>query len=425
MSDSALRVRPRPRLPLYKLLNADIGIGHDVTLRVFNGDGKVEGELKAHCIILALGSSILEGLLFNKAGEMTAGKVVEVRGASMKTAKWMLDFLYFKPTEQCGWDEATAEEIFLLASLAEQFQIIELQEKVEALLSAFPMEKEDILEVASIAVHFEIHFPAASKALLDKCTSLLVSTMHTAEDFARFAEQASKDSHLAPLVVKLLAGMGNCKKLLQEVKEEKIGAKLTSRYGAQASPTPSLRQVSRIPPCSEEKTVDAKKAEVAALLTSQQESGAGTKSGQKQKTLFPPSPSVKERNKLGHSSVKRGDILRAVLKNVGVTEKEAEVCPNCKGVKAYCRNGQEVSFISPAQVGCRVVTEGPYWSGDCQGMLATVVEALNSETMTVRWEVEWSSKAGKLRRVGTLTTYKLFPPVPHAKGKPAFRYLCT
>ena len=128
MSD--LQVHPRPRLPLYKLLNADFGIGHDVTLRVLNGDGEVEGDLKVHCIILALGSSILEGLLFNKAGEMTAGKVVEVRGASLKTARWMLDFLYLKPEEQCGWDDATAEEIFLLASLADQFQIIELQEKV-------------------------------------------------------------------------------------------------------------------------------------------------------------------------------------------------------------------------------------------------------------------------------------------------------
>jgi len=388
MSD--LQVHPRPRLPLYKLLNADFGIGHDVTLRVLNGDGEVEGDLMAHCIILALGSSILEGLLFNKAGEMTAGKVVEVRGASLKTARWMLDFLYFKPSEQCGWDGATAEEIFLLASIADQFQIIELQEKAEAMLSAFPMEEEDILEVASIAVHFETHFPTASKALLDKCTSLLVSTVHTAEDVARFAEKASKDSHLAPLVVKLFAGMGNGKKLLQEVKEEKV--------------------------------VDVRKA---ARLTSLQAGGAGTKSCREQKTSFLPSPSVKKRNELGQSSVRRGNILSTVLKNVGGAEKEVEVCFNCKALKANCLDGREVRFISPAQVGCSLVTDGPYWSGDCQGMLATVVKALDSETMTVQWEVEWSSKAGKLREVGTLTTYKLFPTVPHARGKPAFRYLCT
>ena len=120
----------RPRLPLYKLLNADFGIGHDVTLRVFNGDGRMEGDLKAHRIVLALGSSFLERLLFNKSGEMTTVKVVEVKGASLKTAKWMLDFIYFKPTEQCDWDDATAEEIFMLASVADQFEIIELQEKV-------------------------------------------------------------------------------------------------------------------------------------------------------------------------------------------------------------------------------------------------------------------------------------------------------
>ena len=54
------------------------------------------------------------------------------------------------------------------------------------------------------------------------------------------------------------------------------------------------------------------------------------------------------------------------------------------------------------QVGCRVVTQGPYWSVDCQGMQATVMEVRDSQTMTVRWEVEWCSKAGKLRRVWQL-----------------------
>ena len=187
--------------------------------------------------------------------------------------------------------------------------------KAEAMLSAFPMEKEDILEVASIAVHFETHFPTASKALLDKCTSLLVSTVHTAEDIARFAEKASKDSHLAPLVVKLFAGMGNGKKLLQEVKEEKV--------------------------------VDVRKA---ARLTSLQAGGAGTKSCREQKTSFLPSPSVKKRNELGQSSVRRGNILSTVLKNVGGAEKEVEVCFNCKALKANCLDGREVRFISPAQV---------------------------------------------------------------------------
>ena len=73
------------------------------------------------------------------------------------------------------------------------------------MLSTFPMRKEDILEVASIAVHFETHFPTASKALLDKCTSLLASRLQTAGDVAQFAREASKDACKAPLAIKLPA----------------------------------------------------------------------------------------------------------------------------------------------------------------------------------------------------------------------------
>jgi len=455
-----------PRYPLHQLLTPEFGFGHDIILRVFNGDGEVEGDLKAHGIILAFGSSVLKELLFSQSGELATWKVVEAKGATMKTAKWMLDFLYMKPDKECGWDDASAEEIFQLASLADQFQIVELQEKAEAMLSAFPMEKEDILEVASIAVHFETHFPTASKALLDKCTSLLVSTMHTAEDVARFAEQASKDSHLAPLVVKLLAGMGNSKKLFQEVTKEKtndykkaqVAAQIASQEAAgtennqeqkTSSPLgaqdlalwlggqwpPSLKAY--VSKCFDACVTIEHKDMVEIILKGKIAAAAATNSlwtKEWEKEELPgvlakaqASKEAREKKELRHASasVKRGEILSAVLKNVEVAEKEMEVCLNCKAVKANCRNGQEVSFISLAQVGCRVVTKGPYWSGDCQGMLATVMKALDSETMTVRWEVEWSSKAGKLRRVGTLTTYKLFPPVPHAKGKPVFRYLCT
>ena len=57
-------------------------------------------------------------------------KVEELKGASMKTAQWMLDFLYSKPDEECGWTGASAEELSQLASLADKLQIVQLQRKV-------------------------------------------------------------------------------------------------------------------------------------------------------------------------------------------------------------------------------------------------------------------------------------------------------
>ena len=121
---------PPRRFSLHKLLSPEFGFGHDVILRVFNGDGEVEGDLKAHGIIMALGSSVLKEFLFSQSGELATWKVIEARGATLKIAKWMLDFLYLKPDVECSWDDASAEEIFQLAALADQFQIVELQEKV-------------------------------------------------------------------------------------------------------------------------------------------------------------------------------------------------------------------------------------------------------------------------------------------------------
>ena len=220
----------QPRLPIHELLNPDFGVRPDVTLRILSGDGKVEGELKAHGVILAVGSSVFKELFFSKSGELISWKVVEVRGASLKTTKWMLDFLYSKPVEELDWNDASAQEIFQLASLADQFHLTELQEKVQfqiifqlysyllqfpqanAMLTNLPILEEDIFEVASFASDFENQIPAASKALLDNCTSLLASKLHTADDFAKFAREASKDAGRAPLAIKLLAGINNCAK---------------------------------------------------------------------------------------------------------------------------------------------------------------------------------------------------------------------
>ena len=255
-----------------------------------------------------------------------------------------------------------------------------------AILSAFPMEKEDILEVASIAVHFETHFPTASKALLDKCTSLLVSTMHTAEDVARFAEQASKDSHLAPLVVKLLAGMGNGKKLFQEVAKEKtndakkvrVAAQIASQEAAgtensqeqKSSSLPGAQDLAlwlggQWPPSLKayvSKCFDAcvtiehkdmveiiLKGKITAAATS---NSLWTKEWDKEELpgVLAKAQASREKKELRHASasVKRREILSAVLKKVEVTEKEMEVRLNCKAVKANCSNGQEVRFISSA-----------------------------------------------------------------------------
>ena len=132
-----MRGHPVPFL-LHQLLDPELGFGFDVALKVMHGEGNhvVEGELKAHSIILALGSPVFRVSFFSQSGGWVSPKVEELKGASMKTVQWMLDFLYSKPDEECGWSGASAEELSQLASLADRLQIVQLQRKVNICTSS-------------------------------------------------------------------------------------------------------------------------------------------------------------------------------------------------------------------------------------------------------------------------------------------------
>ena len=110
-----------------------------------------------------------------------------------------------------------------------------------------------------------------------------------------------------------------------------------------------------------------------------------------------------------------------------LTEDTEDLCPNCKFSKKDCVDGQAVLFIRPMgrHIGCRVVTHGPhYWSEKNRGLVATVVDALDFETVLVRWEVGWG-KGTRRKNVGSLTTYKLFSTLENAKKKSLFKFSCS
>jgi len=361
-----------PRLPIHYLLNPDFGVSPDVTLRILSGDGKVEGELKAHGIILALGSSVLKEILFSKSGELISWKVVEVRGASLKTTKWMLEFLYSKPAEERDWNDASAQDIFQLASLADQFHLTELQEKATTMLMNLPILEDDILEVASYACDCEDQIPTASKALLDNCTSMLASKLHTADDVAQFAKEASKDPCKAPLAIKLLAGISNSAK------------------------SPHLRAVQENVDISQETDQKADKDMCC-----------------------------------NENKVKEEDSVISVESLKSNKPKEA-VCSNCKVLKRKCLIGQEVRYIRPQseQVGCKVMAQGPHWCEKNQGKVATVIEAPDLDAVTVKWEENLKRRDGKgiSRKAGTVVKYKLLNKhvgAQHKQGKLLFAFACN
>ena len=116
--------------------------------------------------------------------------------------------------------------------------------------------------------------------------------------------QAAKDSYLAPLVVKLLAGMGTCKKF----------------------------------PMFGEKNVEDQMFEdiTPADVTRVSKDRCGSKC-----------------SKLARHSTRGGgvSIVGQKLKKIGLEEKgEEDVCLDCKMVKSKCFSGQAVRCVEPGQV---------------------------------------------------------------------------
>ena len=129
------------------------------------------------------------------------------------------------------------------------------------------------------------------------------------------------------------------------------------------------------------------------------------------------------------------------------SKKGKSVCSNCKVLKRKCLIGQEVCYIMPkqvsnesnnlhaitfAQVGCKVMAQGPYWSSKGQGKVATVVEASDLDAVTVRWEEERHNSAGGGRasqKAGSVVKYELFSKqqggVHHEQGRFLFVFACT
>ena len=169
--------------------------------------------------------------------------------------------------------------------------------------------------------------------------------------------KAAKNSCLAPLVIKLLSGMGTCKKF--------------PLFGEQEE--------------QDQKFEDITQADVTRVSRN----SCGSKC-----------------SKLANDNGKRGggvSIIGQKLKNTGLGEKGEEgVCSDCKVAKSKCCSGETVRCVEPGQVrldnrisvlkpclqiGCRVVTDGPYWNLKNQGMVATVVKAADSGSVTVRCDI--------------------------------------
>ena len=126
-------------LPISYLLSVDCGVAPDVTLRVLEDESpKLEGEVGAHRVILALRSPVFREIFCNETREKVEVKVVELKMTTVRTVRQMLDYIYnpniysYKIKTEESWPDGGPVQMFQISYLAEKFNLPGLTKQVQA-----------------------------------------------------------------------------------------------------------------------------------------------------------------------------------------------------------------------------------------------------------------------------------------------------
>ena len=107
---------------------------------------------------------------------------VVIKETTVEAFSAMINYLYNPPGESFSLDHLKdPQSLCEVFNIAERYQLEELKLIVYNVLSALPINKENLMTTAIIAKHWCV-FPKVSEMLLEKCTNFLRHTLKTAAD---------------------------------------------------------------------------------------------------------------------------------------------------------------------------------------------------------------------------------------------------
>ena len=178
------------------------GIPFDVHFEVEDTEGTTLGLVGGHKTIMALKSPVFKAMLF---GPLAEGDLIKIKNTSMFAFKRMLTYMH--DAQQRDWRPWSVDirDLFLIADLAERYNLPGLKEETIALAKEYIFPKERLMEIAGLAEAFHM-FAELSEAVLGRCASFLRAILETPEDLNNFLKEWSgKNAEEASLAFRLLA----------------------------------------------------------------------------------------------------------------------------------------------------------------------------------------------------------------------------
>ena len=157
--------------------------------------------VKAHKFIMAMGSPMCMRQFYGDFKESTEKKIV-IKSTTKDAFVTIIDFFYGKEVD---WAKKTIEELFEIANMAEKYQVDALKKEIEEAVRKYPLTKETVVTVTSVAENFS-QFENLSNIILKKSREFLLSALKVPDDFIGFADKYA-GTELADVAFKLLAGV--------------------------------------------------------------------------------------------------------------------------------------------------------------------------------------------------------------------------
>ena len=177
------------------------GIPFDVHFEIEDEEGTTLGMVGGHKTIMALKSPVFKAMLF---GPLAEGDSIKIKNTSMFAFKRMLAYMHDAERDWRPWS-VDIRDLFLIADLAERYNLPGLKEETIRLAKAYIFPKERLMEIARLAEAFHM-FAELSEAVLGRCASFLRAWLETAQDHNDFLQEWSgKNAEEAGVAFRLLA----------------------------------------------------------------------------------------------------------------------------------------------------------------------------------------------------------------------------
>jgi len=197
------------RFDWYKLIagvtDESFGIPPDVVFQIVENGQLVE--IKAHRMILAMVSPYFKMMFYTtEVGDKNA-KEVKIQETTAPAFQILMNAIYDTKSIEDSLRGKSVQEIFDVLYLIEQYQIDQLKETVQELLSNYPVTEDSVLEVAEEATEYTGLFQKEAHQVLLNCAKFIKSKLRDTESIFKYVSQNNDRKELVSTLLGLMSDL--------------------------------------------------------------------------------------------------------------------------------------------------------------------------------------------------------------------------